>query len=85
MSNTDDFSTIKWPSDVVSSVSPNDVFSRGGFDPENALAMLLLNGVCSLPDSRPDEPQKPGGGHFPLYVNCSDIFQWGCTDCEPLP
>jgi hypothetical protein len=56
------------------------------FEAELALAHLLMNGVIFTNDhwwekEAPQHLQKATG----LFVNCSDVFAWGCADSDELP
>src|SRR4051812_11323049 len=55
------------------------------FSTENALAVLLAKDICfvsTLGYTAKGEPdEKPTCG---IYVNCSDLFYWGCADGESI-
>ena len=55
------------------------------FEPEAALAILLMNEVISLnthwwEDDWPEQARKATS----LNVNCNDVFAWGCSDAEGI-
>lgn len=57
--------------------------ARIDFEPELALAALLMNEVIFLNDhwwhkNLPDNVRKM----FSVNVNCNDVFAWGCADAE---
>ena len=31
------------------------------------------------------EPNNPSNQSLAVFVNCNDLFAWGCADAEPLP
>lgn len=85
MSKSSQPSDAEWPEGVRASIPPNDVQSDG-FDRDLALAMLLLNHVCSVDSGcDPQSAPLPETRGFPVWVNCSDIFVWGSSDAEILP
>ena len=55
------------------------------FEEDRALARLIAEEVCSTNEhwwkkDWPEEARKT----FAIFVNCNDIFAWGCADAEPL-
>lgn len=56
------------------------------FNDEKALAMLLVNEVAFLnsPWWKKDWPEE-AKAMTTAFVNCNDIFAWGCSDGEDLP
>lgn len=50
-------------------------------DTDRALALLIARGyVFTLAPHPADEDEVPR-----IFVNCSDLFYWGCADAEPVP
>lgn len=73
------------------SLDPSTVihaFDSGSFfDVEQAIAQLLLEEIL-FANGRPYAMSKgePSSGEtIVLFVNCSDVFVWGCADGEDLP
>lgn len=54
---------------------------------ERALGLLLLDGIlfCNERETLFQGKKDTSGPTTVLYVNCNDIFAWGCADAEPLP
>lgn len=53
---------------------------------EQILSILLKDEVlfCNSRDFIDPWTKKPSGKTIVLFVNCSDIFAWGCADAENL-
>ena len=52
------------------------------FCEDAALAWLIMqDGLIFILNAKDDE----GKGVIGVYVNCNDVFAWGCADLEPLP
>ena len=85
MSESSQPSNAEWPEDIRASIAPGDI-ETDGFDQDLALALLLLNHVCSIDiNCDPKGASLPESRSFPIWVNCSDIFVWGSADAESLP
>lgn len=79
---TDDYTAgVKLPPEMLTlPINADD------FEPELALAVLLLKGEVDLnshwfEDTWPDEAKKSIG----VYANCNDIFAWAHADSEEVP
>jgi hypothetical protein len=56
------------------------------FNPEEALALLLINDVVFLNNNWwKEEWTKEERDEISINVICNDVFAWGCADCERLP
>lgn len=55
------------------------------FEPQLALALLLNNQVICIDNHwwEKDWPEKARNSTY-LGVNCSDVFSWGCSECEEI-
>jgi hypothetical protein len=68
-------------------INPSDFYYDDGdgepmFYEDAALAWLIMqDGPVYLLGAKDHEGKETIG----VYVNCSDVFAWGCADCEPLP
>lgn len=77
---------IEWEMDWDTYQAPGQKGKEMIFEPDKALAILLINDVIysnSFWNERtwPEEAKK----RIALYVDCSDTFQYSCSDLEPLP
>lgn len=50
-------------------------------DTDIAIGLLLTHGDLVALRAMDSEGEDTIG----LFVNCSDVFAWGCADCEPAP
>ena len=73
---------IEWNMVWSDGVTPDEMI----FEVEQALALLLINGVI-LTNSYWQEKDLPTNiqASMFIFVNCSVIFAWGCADGEDLP
>lgn len=51
---------------------------------ENMLGILLLNEVMIINGFLSYEGEEKEKDPIELYVDCSDVFAWGVSDCEPI-
>ena len=52
---------------------------------DDCIVFLITNDICILGTERTCFFEDPEGRHTCVYVLCSDTFDWGCADAEPLP
>lgn len=50
----------------------------GNLEPYEMARELIAAEVCDL------FADNDSVEHFVLLANCSDVFAWGCADCEPV-
>lgn len=55
------------------------------FDPEMAISYLLKNQVLFSNYRKYEAYENSFSRTCVLFVNCNDIFAWGCADAEDLP
>lgn len=62
-----------------------DINGKQEIDEEAAIAQLLDDGVL-FANGRDylNEDGSKGGRTIVLFVNCSDVFAWGCADAEDV-
>ena len=73
--------TMTWGEKYPDKPPTEQVFEEGP-----ALAHLLVNEAVFINSNwwRKDWPELACEG-IGVFVDCSDIFEWGCADGEPLP
>lgn len=87
-----DTRTIRWEMDWSETkpdgtrVYPNMPEKEMVFEPERALAFLLLKNVVFANDHwwMKDKWPQEACNSFSINVDCSDVFAWACADAEPL-
>jgi hypothetical protein len=75
----------KYKNEDGSQTYPNKPEKELNFEEEFGLAHLLINGVIFVTnhwweDDWCEEAKKTTG----LFVNCNDLFAWGCSDDEEI-
>lgn len=70
-------------------VEDNELFfkfaDQDDFDAELMLSLLLEDGALFASAKPYLEGKEVQGPTIVLFVNCNDVFVWGCADAEPLP
>jgi hypothetical protein len=77
---------IEWTMPWDQTQFPDKPATEQVFESERALAHLLMNHVIAINSNwwRDDAPEDIRNS-IAVFVNCNDIFAWGCADAEDLP
>lgn len=64
---------------------PTEEHPKGEIDQEQVVALLLINEVIFLntPWWKDDWPEEAKNATV-MFVNCNDVFAWGCADAETI-